>query len=119
MLEGIITEISDSVGFIADSGINLLDHIVSDVDKSINTITNNTDSIIDTTANGLSKIFTQIGIPSFTLILTQICIILYMMYLRLKLKQCMNMIGQRSNPPTIYRDRKHLVQNSSDSQTLR
>jgi hypothetical protein len=118
ILEGIISEISDSVGYIADSGINLLDHIVSDVDKSINTITNSTDSIIDTTANGLSKIFAQIGIPSFALILTQICIILYMLYLRLKLKQCMNMISQRSNPPTIYRDRKPLVQPSSDSQTL-
>ena len=119
ILEGIITEISDSVGFIAYSGINLLNHKVSDVDKSINMITNSTDSIIDTTANGLSKIFAHIGIPSCVLILTQICIILYMFYLRLKLKQCMDMISQGPNPPKIYRDRKHLVENSSDSQTLR
>ena len=116
ILTGIITEIADSVGFIADSGINILDHIVSDVDKTITTITNSTDSIIDTTANGISKFFAQIGIPSLTLIIVQIGLILYMLYLRFKINQCISIIRHVQDPPIIYRERKPLVPVNSASQ---
>ena len=105
ILSGIISEISNSVGFIADSGEDLLEHIISDVDKTITTITNNTDSIIDTTADGISKIFAHIGIPSLALILAQICIILYMVYLRFRINQCMSMVRHEQNPPIIYREK--------------
>ena len=84
------------------------------MDKTVITITNSTDSIIDTAANGISKIFSHIGIPSLTLILVQICVILYMLYLRFKINQCMSMLIHEQHPPKIYREKTHwflLVQN--------
>ena len=109
ILSGIISEISNSVNFLADSGEDLLEHIVSDVDKTVKTITNGTDSIIDTTANGLSKNFAHIGIPSLTLIIAQICLILYVVYLRFKINQCITIVKASQNPPIIYRDRKPML----------
>lgn len=112
LLNGIISEISDSVGFLTDTGESLLDHIISDVDKTVSTISNSTENIIDSTANGLSKVLSHIGIPSLTLLIIQIGVCGYLLYLRYRINQCMSLIPRGHEPPIIFRERKPFIPES-------
>ena len=82
-LLGITRAISDTVEFAEHTGETFFSTVIT----GIKTLTNSTQGIINTTANGIATIFSSIGLPNLVLYILNFLIIAYLVLMRLQVNK--------------------------------
>ena len=79
---GITRGIAKTVNYIESKGESLFKLVTNTVFTGVKVITNSTEGIIDSSANGIKKIFKSIGLSNFILYIVNFLIIIYLILMR-------------------------------------